>query len=249
MMILARKSNENVKRKIENVKLGDEVSVVDEGVDSGELKVESGKLGDEGADSGKWKVESGKLGDEGADSGKWKVESGKLGDEGVDNGELKVESGKLDDEENSELRASNPEYETLLSAEREKYLRLAAEYDNFRKRSIKEREAVYGNARADTITRLLPVYDNLERALKMECADEAFYRGVEMTMTQLTEIFENMNVKKIPATGEPFDPNRHDAVMTIEDPDLGEKIVKEECKKGFMLGERIIRHSTVVVAN
>ena len=139
--------------------------------------------------------------------------------------------------------------ESSLIAERDKYLRLAAEYDNYRKRSVKERETVYDNARVDTITRLLPVYDNLERALKMECADEAFYRGVEMTMTQLTEILEMMRVKTIPAVGEVFDPARHDAVMSVEDPELGEKIITEECKRGFTLGERVIRHSTVVVAN
>ena len=137
----------------------------------------------------------------------------------------------------------------MLALERDKYLRLAAEYDNYRKRSAKEREMMYGDARADTITRLLPVYDNLERALKMECADEAFYKGVEMTMTQLTEILETMGVKQIPAMGEPFDPNLHNAVLNIEDPELGEKTVAEECQKGFMLGERVIRHSTVVVAN
>ena len=136
-----------------------------------------------------------------------------------------------------------------LKAERDRYLRLAAEYDNFRKRSAKEREGIYSSARAETITRLLPVYDNLERALKMECADDAFFKGVEMTMTQLTEILEGMNVRRIQAAGEPFDPNRHNAVMTIENPELGEKVVAEEFQKGFMLGERVIRHSTVVVAN
>ena len=136
-----------------------------------------------------------------------------------------------------------------LSSERDKYLRLAAEYDNFRKRSIKERESTYSDARADVITRLLPVYDNLERALKTECADESFYKGIEMTMTQLTEILENIGVVTIPAVGETFDPNRHNAVMTIENPELGEKVIAEEFLKGFMLGERVIRFSTVVVAN
>jgi len=136
-----------------------------------------------------------------------------------------------------------------LAAERDRYLRLAAEYDNFRKRSAKERENTYSNARAETITRLLPVYDNLERALKMECADDAFYKGVEMTMTQLTEILDGMNVRRIQAVGEPFDPNRHYAVMSVENPELGEKVVAEEFQKGFMLGERVIRHATVVVAN
>ena len=136
-----------------------------------------------------------------------------------------------------------------LAAERDKYLRLAAEYDNYRKRSIKEREAIYSDAKADTILRMLPVYDNLERALKTECSDEAFYKGVEMTMTQLTEILGNMGAKPIPAVGEPFDPNRHNAVMTIVDPSFGDKTVAEEYQKGFMIGERVIRFSTVVVAN
>ena len=136
-----------------------------------------------------------------------------------------------------------------LAAERDRYLRLAAEYDNFRKRSIKERETAYSNSRADTVTRLLPVYDNLERALKMECADEAFYKGVELTMTGFCEILEGMDVKPIDAVGEPFDPNRHNAVMSIDNPELGEKIVAEEFQKGFTLGERVIRFSTVVVAN
>ena len=136
-----------------------------------------------------------------------------------------------------------------LAAERDKYLRLAAEYDNYRKRSVKEREMMYNDARTDTITRLLPVYDNLERALKADCADEAFYKGVEMIMTQLTEIFECMGVKPIPAVGETFNPNRHNAVMTIENPELGENIIAEEYQKGFLLGDRVIRFSSVVVAN
>jgi len=136
-----------------------------------------------------------------------------------------------------------------LSAERDKYLRLAAEYDNFRKRSAKEREMIYTDARTDAISKLLPVYDNLERALKMECTDDAFYKGVEMIMTQLTEALNNMGVTEIPAVGEPFDPNRHNAVMSIVDPDLGENIIAEEYQKGFILGDRVIRFSTVVVAN
>ena len=136
-----------------------------------------------------------------------------------------------------------------LASEKDKYLRLAAEYDNFRKRSAKERETTYSDARTDAITRLLPVYDNLERALKMECTDEAYYKGVEMVMLQLTEIFEDMGVRHIPAVGEPFDPKLHNAVMKIVDPNLGEGIVAEEYQKGFTLGDRVIRFSTVVVAN
>jgi len=136
-----------------------------------------------------------------------------------------------------------------LASLQDKYLRLAAEYKNFRDRSAKERDNIYSDARIDTIAKLLPVYDNLERALKMECADEAFYKGVEMTMTQLLEIFESMDILPIPAKGEPFDPNHHNAVMSIENPKLGSKIIAEELQKGFMLGDKVIRFSTVVVAN
>ena len=136
-----------------------------------------------------------------------------------------------------------------LSAEKDKYLRLAAEYDNYRKRSTKEREMIYTDARIDAINKLLPVFDNLERALKMECTDDSYYKGVEMIMTQLVETLNNMGVKEIPAVGTTFDPNRHNAVMTIVDPELGENVVAEEYQKGFILGDRVIRFSTVVVEN
>ena len=152
------------------------------------------------------------------------------------------ESGSTDADPIAEIKEE-------LSAERDKYLRLAAEYDNYRKRSVKEREMIYIDARADVITRLLPVYDNLDRALKVDCADEAFYKGVEMTMTQLTEILECLGVLPIPAVGQVFDPKCHNAVMTISDPELGEKVISEEYQKGFKLGDRVIRFSTVVVAN
>jgi len=157
--------------------------------------------------------------------------------------ELEIEQEVITEQETSESPQND------LAAERDKYLRLAAEYDNFRKRSAKEREMIYSSARTDVITKLLPVYDNLERALKMECTDESFYKGVEMIMTQLTETLNDMGVEIISAVGEPFDPNRHNAVMSIEDPNLGENIVAEEYQKGFILGDRVIRFSTVVVAN
>jgi len=166
-----------------------------------------------------------------------------------------TDSGKAEDtpaNETPDTQCESDPIETLfneLAAERDKYLRLAAEYDNFRKRSAKEREIIYSNARIDAITKLLPIYDNIERALKMECSDEAYYKGIEMIMTQLTEVFNDMGVTEIPATGEPFDPNLHNAVMTVENKDLGNNVVAEECQKGFILGDRVIRFSTVVVTN
>ena len=155
------------------------------------------------------------------------------------------DSPQMDESESNPLETMQDE----LAAEKDKYLRLAAEYDNFRKRSSKEREMIYSNARMDAISKLLPVYDSLERALDMECSDEAYYKGVEMIMTKLTEVFNDMGVQEIQAVGEQFDPNRHNAVMTIENPELGENTIAEEYQKGFILGDHVIRFSTVVVAN
>ncbi|MDR1217707.1 MAG: nucleotide exchange factor GrpE [Oscillospiraceae bacterium] len=139
--------------------------------------------------------------------------------------------------------------EDAIAAERDKYLRLAAEYDNFRKRSVKEREALYTQVRSDTIAKLLPVYDNLARALKQECADEAFYKGVEMTMTGLCEILSGMGVEEIESVGAKFDPERHRALAHFEDPELGEGAITEEFEKGFTFGGKVIRFAAVAVAN
>lgn len=160
-------------------------------------------------------------------------------------GSEKTDGKQTDDKQAEALKSIQEE----LASEKDKYLRLAAEYDNFRKRNAKERDMIYTNAKADIIGKLLPVYDNLERALKLECSDEAYYKGIEMTMLQLTEILKDIGVTPIAALGEAFDPNLHDAVMRIEDPNLGEGIIAEECQKGFAIGDRIVRHSTVVVAN
>lgn len=165
----------------------------------------------------------------------------------IDDADEAVSEVSPPDDENEGGRTHEAEAE--LADQRNKYLRLAAEYENFRKRSKLERETTYRDARSDAISRFLPVYDNLERALQMECPDDAFHKGIEMTMTGLIDILESLDVKPIEALGQPFDPNRHNAVMSIEDPELGEKIVAQEYQKGFVLGDKVIRFSTVVVAN
>ncbi len=137
----------------------------------------------------------------------------------------------------------------LLAAEKDRYLRLAAEYDNYRKRSAKERAALYDEVRSDTILQLLPVYDNLERALKQETSDAAFYEGVKLTMNQMESILSKMGVVRIPALGETFDPTRHNAIMHVEDESVGEKQIVEEFQAGFTLGDKVIRYSMVKVAN
>ena len=132
---------------------------------------------------------------------------------------------------------------------KEQFLRLAAEYDNYRKRTAKEKESLWTDAKADTVQAFLPVYDNLERALKQDTADEAYKKGVEMTMNQLKEVFAKLGVTEIEAQGKPFDPNLHNAVMHIEDENLGENTVAQVFQAGFMLGEKVIRFAMVQVAN
>ena len=141
------------------------------------------------------------------------------------------------------------EWEEKYNAERDAHLRVAAEFDNFRKRTIKEKEASYGNGKADAVEKLLPVYDNLERALNQPTEDEAFKKGVEMTMTQLVGIFSGLGVEIFGNVGEEFDPNFHNAVMHTEDENFGENTICQVFQKGFKLGEKIIRFAMVQVAN
>ena len=131
----------------------------------------------------------------------------------------------------------------------ERYLRLMAEFDNYKKRSAKERENIYTDVRVDTVTKFLPVFDNLERALKTETADEAYKRGVEMTFNQLMDVFKKLGVEEIESVGKPFDPQLHNAVMHVEDEALGENEIVEEFQKGFKIGDKVIRFSMVKVAN
>lgn len=140
-------------------------------------------------------------------------------------------------------------FQQALREQEDKYLRLLAEYDNYRKRSQKEKENAWTSAKADTIRELLPVYDNLERALKQETADEAYAKGVQMTMQQLKTVLEKLGIEEIPAQNETFDPNVHNAVMHVEDESLGENIVAEVFQAGFKMGDKIIRHAMVKVAN
>ena len=151
-----------------------------------------------------------------------------------------------------ELEAAPEETEAPVqeaTVPKEQFLRLAAEYDNYRKRTAKEKENLWTEAKADTIQAFLPVYDNLERAMKQDTADAAFKKGVEMTMDQLKEVFAKLGAAEIPALGQTFDPNLHNAVMHIEDESLGENTIAQVFQAGFMLGDRVIRFAMVQVAN
>lgn len=132
----------------------------------------------------------------------------------------------------------------------DRYLRMAAEYDNFRKRSQREREQAYNDAVSHAVKALLPTFDNLERAIKAETADTEYKKGVELTMNQLVESLKGINVTLIEASaGTAFDPNFHNAVMHIEDEAFGENQIAEVFQQGFQIGDKVIRHAMVKVAN
>ena len=148
-----------------------------------------------------------------------------------------------------EAAAPEENYKEKYEQEHDSFLRLAAEYDNFRKRSQKEKDASYTNGKADTIAKLLPVYDNLERAMNQPTEDAAYKKGVELTMQGLVKIFGDLGVEVYGEAGDEFDPNLHNAVMHIESEDLGENTISQVFQKGFKTGEKVIRFAMVQVAN
>ena len=143
---------------------------------------------------------------------------------------------------------ANP-WEEKYNAERDAHLRVAAEFDNFRKRTVKEKEASYGNGKADAVAKMLPVYDNLERALNQPTEDAAYKKGVEMTMNELIKIFTSLGVEVFGNVGDEFDPNLHNAVMHIDSDELGENVIAQVFQKGFKIGEKVVRFAMVQVAN
>ena len=158
-------------------------------------------------------------------------------------------STKKQEEPKEEETEKKPSAEQQVKEANDKYLRLMAEYDNYRKRSQKEREALYGDIKADVLNKFLPVYDNLVRALDQPTEDEAYRKGVEMIMAQFNKTMENLGVTEIESVGQPFDPNLHNAVMHVEDETKGENEIVEVFQKGFKLGDKVIRFAMVKVAN
>ena len=151
--------------------------------------------------------------------------------------------------ETAEAAVETNPWEEKYNAERDAHLRVAAEFDNFRKRTVKEKEASYGNGKADAVAKMLPVYDNLERALNQETSDAAYKKGVEMTMNELVKIFTSLGVEIFGNVGDEFDPNLHNAVMHIDSEELGENVIAQVFQKGFKIGEKVVRFAMVQVAN
>ncbi len=137
----------------------------------------------------------------------------------------------------------------LVADVNDKYLRLAAEYDNYRKRTAKEKESIYGDAKADTIKPLLAVYDNLERGIAQYDEADVHRQGLELILRQFSEALTKLGITEIEAKGQPFDPEKHNAVMHVEDEEAGENTVVEVFQKGFMLGDKVLRFAMVKVAN
>lgn len=153
---------------------------------------------------------------------------------------------------NEELEKAKADLEAAqkeLAEYKDKYLRLMAEYDNFRKCSVKEKADIYPEATAKAVEAFLPMADNFERALSTETTDEKYKSGVKMIYSQLGEAFKSLGVEVIDRVGETFDPNLENAVSRIEDENLGENVVAQVFQKGYKRGDRVIRHAMVVVAN
>ena len=138
-----------------------------------------------------------------------------------------------------------------LAEANDKYMRVCAEYDNFRKRSVKEREGVYADAYIDALTQILPILDNLERAAQYsgEDSEHPLAKGLELTLKSFSEVMEKMGVKEIEALGQKFDPNVHNAVMHVDDESFGENEIVEVFMKGYIRGDKVLRYSMVKVAN
>ncbi len=164
------------------------------------------------------------------------------GQETLEEQEVQIEVCEQDEE--IEPQAPSKEAEYL-----ERLQRLMAEFDNYRKRSEKEKKEAYDFAVSNTVQELLPIIDNFERALKVESADKKFYEGVSMIYKQMLSYLENIHVTVIPAVNEEFNPNLHNAIFHIEDENYGENIIVEELQKGYFYKEKVIRHSMVKVAN
>ena len=166
-----------------------------------------------------------------------------MSEENQENKQEVKEQEKQD--ENAELTKTEQELEETV----DRLKRVMAEFENYKKRNTKEREQLYNSLLADIIASFLPVLDNLEKAVTAKTEDENMKQGIELVVKQIQDIFAKFGVETIETVGTPFDPEVHEAVSSVQDETLGEKIIKEEFRKGYKIGSKVIRHSMVIVAN
>ncbi len=163
----------------------------------------------------------------------------------LEENEAKSEPEKNQKDSNCKDMVPKQDYEEL----DDRYKRILAEFENFKKRSSKERDGLYNSILSDVVEVILPIVDNLENAAKVETQDEEYKKGVELVLKQFKDVLASKGVEEIKALGETFDPELHEAVSSIQDENLGEKEIAQEYRKGYKIGNRVIRHSMVVVAN
>lgn len=170
--------------------------------------------------------------------------------EAIEKNEEVIEEAQTEEASVNETDAKIEELEKELAAAKEAHIRTLAEYDNYRKRSVKEKESIYVDAKVSCLSELLPVLDNFDRALNVQQADaETYKKGMEMISTSFMEILKKLGVEAFGEKGEEFDPNYHNAVMSVEDEELGENTIAEVFNKGYKLGDKVLRHAVVKVAN
>lgn len=161
--------------------------------------------------------------------------------------EEKEESKKAD--EIIELKKQIESQKVQIDETEDRLKRVAAEFDNYKKRSAKERDTLYNSLIADIVSNFLPIIDNLEKAVEAETKDEEYRKGIELVLKQFKDVLASKGVKEIETVGKTFDPELHEAVSSIVDENLGEKEIAQEYRKGYMIGNKVIRHSMVIVAN
>lgn len=174
-----------------------------------------------------------------------KMASKKKAEETLEKEEVIQEEAAPEEAEETEVNEFVQKWQDV----NEKYMRTLAEYDNYRKRTIKEKESIYPEAKAVVVEKFLPVMDNFQRALDSAENKDAFFEGVAMVKKQMDEVFVALGVEEIKSVGESFNPEFHNAVMHIDDEEAGENVIVEEFQKGYRIGDRVVRHSMVKVAN
>ena len=174
---------------------------------------------------------------------------------------MKEEKEEKEKMENNEVEKTNKEENKKENKEKEMvpkedydalddhFKRILAEFENFKKRSQKERETLYNSILSDVVEVILPVLDNLENAVKVETKDEGYKKGIELVLKQFNDVLKSKGVEEIEALGQTFDPELHEAVRSVQDDEKGEKEVVEVYRKGYKIGSKVIRHSMVAVAN
>ena len=166
-----------------------------------------------------------------------------------ENKEAELKKEKNNSDEVIELKKQIETQKIELGETEDRLKRVAAEFDNYKKRSAKEKEMMYNSLLADIISKFLPIVDNLEKALEAKTEDENYKQGIELVLRQFKDVLTASGVKEMETVGKTFDPELHEAVGSVIDENLGEKEIKQEYRKGYMIGNKVIRHSMVIVAN